>query len=160
MTDQAGVAHPRNPVAITDPTSIDFAGDPTTDPGHLHTSSSAPGGGGPFIMSVPLNLVVPAGLTSATYPGVTVRLATGETATLIGLDSQCVAGTGAEVWIRQNGVDIAGLTSVTVLPGPVAATPIDDVSVTSGDYFDVVLVIVCDADMMAITLSFLVTPGD
>lgn len=43
MTDQAGVAHPASPGGVTDPASIDFAGDPTTDPGHLHTVKSAPG---------------------------------------------------------------------------------------------------------------------
>ena len=43
MTDQAGVAHPASPAGNTDPTSTDFAGDPTTDPGHLHTAASAPG---------------------------------------------------------------------------------------------------------------------
>ena len=41
-TDQSGVAHGpgRGTVPNNDPTSIDFSGDPTTDPGHLHTSLS------------------------------------------------------------------------------------------------------------------------
>ena len=41
-TTQPGVAHGpgKGTVPNNDPSSIDFSGDPTTDPGHLHTSLS------------------------------------------------------------------------------------------------------------------------
>src|SRR5665213_1428390 len=74
MSDQSGVAHPATPAGNIDPASIDFAGDPTTDPGHLHTSKSAPGAPG-----VPSPTVVgPDAYGGASAPGISLDYSRGD----------------------------------------------------------------------------------
>jgi hypothetical protein len=74
MSDQAGVAHPASPGGVTDPASIDFAGDPTTDPGHLHTAKSAPG-----TLGVPSPTVVgPDTYGDAPAPGISLDFSRGD----------------------------------------------------------------------------------
>jgi|SRR5580704_10642825 hypothetical protein len=185
--------HPASPAGNPDPGSIDFRGDPTTDPGHLHTDESvtgfvesvvagdnvtvdssnpkhpivsakgSSGGGGPIKIPISFPGFEGDGFDPYVYPGVTIRLAAGETKTIT--DADLVnhgPGPGGTVTVRLNGTGIPGMTGIGVTTGtsPVHVTPSDGpVALAEGDFVDMTVTETCYGDWVSGTVTIEATPG-
>ena len=114
----------------------------TTDEKKLYVGDGSTAGG----LKLGIKLAVPhtyaIGGSLTTPPSVvpmTMRLAPGQTATLIGVTCSIASGTSIAVTVRKNAGNITGLVSLSTNTTPASNTPSSTTTFAEGDELDLVL---------------------
>lgn len=114
----------------------------TTDEKKLYVGDGSTAGGLKFgiVWAVPHTYAIGGNL--ATPPSVvpmTMRLAAGQTATLIGVTCSIASGTSIAVTVRKNAANITGLVGIPTTTTPASNTPSSNTTFVEGDELDLVL---------------------